>query len=80
MGETVKMRSEGIKRKISMNKIIGIFIILLGIGWLIIFWDSPISLKIGTTTIYLSISPLGPLFSLFGYLLASGNLKRDLSK
>ena len=60
--------------------IIGIFIFLLGIGWLIIFWDSPISLKIGTTTIYLSIWPLGPLFSLFGYLFASGNLKRDLSK
>jgi len=80
MGEKIKMRSEGIKRKISMNKIIGIFIILLGIGWLIIFWDSPISLKIGTTTTYLSIWPLGSLFSMFGYLLASGNLKRDLSK
>jgi uncharacterized membrane protein YkgB len=59
---------------------IGIFIILLGIGWLIIFWDSPISLKIGTTTLYLNIMPLGPWFSLIGYLLASGNLKRDLSK
>ncbi|UCG00338.1 MAG: hypothetical protein JSW11_11885 [Candidatus Heimdallarchaeota archaeon] len=61
-------------------KRIGVFFILLGIGWLIFFWDSPISLKIGITTIYVNIMPLGPLFSLLGYLLASGNLKRDLSK
>lgn len=62
------------------HNIIGIFIFLLGIGWLIIFWDSPISLKIGTTTGYLSIWPLGLFFSFTGYLLARGHLKRDLSK
>ncbi len=50
-------------------KSIGVFFIFLGLGWLIFFWGSPISLKIGTTTAYLSIWPLGPFFSLTGYLL-----------